>query len=260
MKTIIKIFAVAALSLTACGDNIKGTTDGSTGTDGSGSGSGFPAAPTLGSQIDRMGRPAVNTALNHVFDPTAAAGSAKDAYNHDESVGTWPQTWAPKFAPNLAIFDAVDTGYCGNGLCEATSPTGVPETLATCPVDCPMTGAINAPDACGNQAFYNGSAGQLAYVPLAGVLADDELYLETSKSTCAGYLAVEFFTQVLGLAVSTTCGGRAPSYDVIDTTYTLSSIGVKGFDPTTFAPAFKDNVGPHTDISDTTFPFLGAPH
>ena len=26
-----------------------------------------PAAPTLGTQIDRLGRPAINTALNHAF-------------------------------------------------------------------------------------------------------------------------------------------------------------------------------------------------
>lgn len=255
MKTIIKIFAVAALSLTACGDNLKVPSDSSMGTDGSGS-NGPPAPPTLGSQIDRMGRPTVNTALNHVFDPTAAAGSAKTAYNQDESVGTWPQTWAPKFAPNLAILDALDTGVCGNGLCETISG----ETNATCAVDCPTAGAINTTDACGNQAFYNAQAGSAAYIPLAGVLADDQLYLETSKSTCAGYLAVEFFTQVIGNSISSTCGGRAPSYDVIDTTYTLASIGVKGFNPQTFAPAFGDNVSAHTDISDTTFPFLGAPH
>ena len=254
MKTIIKIFAVAALSLTACGDNIKAASDGPTGDTGSGSNN-PPAPPTLGSQIDRMGRPTINTALNHVFDPTAAAGSAKTAYNQDESVGTWPQTWAPKFAPNLAILDAIDTGLCGNGLCETISA----ETNATCAIDCPTAGAINTTDACGNQAFYMASAGSAAYLPLASVLADDPLYLETSKSTCAGYLAVEFFTQVIGIP-SSTCGGRAPSYDVIDTTYTLASIGVKGFDPTTFAPAFHDGASAHTDISDATFPFLGAPH
>ncbi|MBV8761484.1 MAG: hypothetical protein JO257_29575 [Deltaproteobacteria bacterium] len=257
MKTIIKIFAVAALSLTACGDNLKGPADSHTGDTGSGSGSGFPAAPTLGTQIDRMGRPAINTALNHTFDPNAgSAGSAKDAYNHDESVGTWVATWRGVFAPNLAIFDALDTGICGNGLCETVAA----ETNANCPVDCPTTGAINTQDGCGNQAFHDPNLMMFGYVPLATVLADDELYLETSKSNCAGYLAVEFYTQVLGLAVSNSCGGRAPSYDVIDTTYTLAAIGVKGFNPNTFAPAFGDTVDAHTDISDTAFPFLGAPH
>lgn len=259
MKNITKLFAVAALTLIACGDNVKLQSDAPpVGSDGSGSG-GFPAAPTLGTQIDRLGRPAVNTALNHVFDANAArAGSAKDEYNHNGAMGTWASEYTVQFAMNLAVFDALDTAKCGNGICE-TDGTYI-ETLATCPADCPATGAITGSDGCGNQAFYDGSAGQAAYGQLATVLTDDELYLDTSKSTCAGYLAVEFYIAVLGLPAPTTCGGRAPSYDVIDTTYTLTSIGVKGFNPQTFAPAFGDNASVHADVSDTTFPFLGAPH
>ena len=58
---------------------------------GSGSG-GFPAAPALGAQIDRLGRPAINTVLNHGFDGSASsAGAAKDAYNADGSPGGWLQ-------------------------------------------------------------------------------------------------------------------------------------------------------------------------
>lgn len=260
MKTIIKIFAVAALSLTACGDNIKVKSDGST--IDTGSGNNFPPAPTVGSQIDRMGRPTINTALNEEFSLNGSAALAsKDAYNHDESVGTWTSTWTQVLIATLPLLDALDTGVCGNGVCETTVAL---ETPLTCTADCGSNvgSAINVGlDGCGNQAFYDATKTDIrAYGPLAFVLADDELYLETSKSTCAGYLAVEFFTQVLQLSVSSTCGGRAPSYDVIDTTYTLASLGVNGFDKTTFAPAFGDKVGPHTDISDTTFPFLGPPH
>src|SRR5450755_4510936 len=57
-------------------------------TDGGGDGgNNFPAMPALKTtQVDRMGRPAINTALNHVFDPTTnadggAGAVAKDAYN-----------------------------------------------------------------------------------------------------------------------------------------------------------------------------------
>ena len=32
-----------------------------------------PAPPALGAQIERMGRPAINTALNHTFDGDAVA-------------------------------------------------------------------------------------------------------------------------------------------------------------------------------------------
>jgi len=264
MKNMMKLCAVAALALLGCGDNLKAFNDAPTGggTDsgsGSGSGSNFPAAPTLGAQIDRMGRPTINTALNHTFDTDAgSAGASKDAYNQDESFGTWPATWRGVFAPNLAILDALDTGVCGNGICESVG--GALETNGNCPTDCPTSGAINGSDGCGNQAFNDPSLGKFAYVPLATVLADDEIYLDTSKTMCAGYLAVEFYISVLGLPAPTTCGGRAPSYDVIDTTYTLAAIGVKGFNPQTFAPAFGDTVGKHTDTSDTAFPFLGAPH
>jgi hypothetical protein len=259
MKNITTLFAVAALALIACGDNTKLQSDAPpVGSDGSGSG-GIPAAPTLGTQIDRLGRPAVNTALNHPFDANAArAGSAKDEYNHNGAMGTWASEYTVQFAMNLAIFDALDTAKCGNGICE-TNGTYI-ETLASCPADCPLTGAVNGSDGCGNQAFYDPTAGAAAYGQLATVLTDDELYLETSKSTCAGYLAVEFYTLYAGMPISPTCGGRAPSYDVIDTTYTLAALGVKGFNTQTLAPSFGDTVGAHADISDTTFPFLGAPH
>ena len=258
MKTKLFLFAVAAASLLACGDNQKTPTDAQP-VDGS---NGPPAPPTLGPQIDRMGRPAINTALNHGFDgsggvPSGSANAAKDAYNADSAVGTWGQTWAPVFAPNLAILDALDTGVCGNGICE-TNGTAI-ETLATCAVDCPATGAITGSDGCGNQAFFDPTLGVAGYVPLGTVLADDELYLDTSKGSCTNYLAVEFYTAILGTS-PVTCGGRAPTYDVIDTTYTLAAIGVGGFNPSTFVPAFGDTVGAHTDVSDTDFPFLGAPH
>ena len=71
-----------------------------------------PLPPTLlGTQIDRMGRAAINTALNHAFDPDAgSAGAAKNAYNADLDVPAWPATYAAEFATNLAILDSLDTG------------------------------------------------------------------------------------------------------------------------------------------------------
>ena len=156
MKIMIKLFAVAALSLIACGDNNKVQNDAppSGGSDGSGSG-GIPAAPTLGMQIDRLGRPAVSTALDHVFDgsaagPSGSANAAKDEYNQNGAMGTWGM-YAPEFAKNLAILDALDTGVCGNHICEATAL----ETAVTCSVDCAGTTVINGSDGCGNQAMQS---------------------------------------------------------------------------------------------------------
>ncbi|MGE5185113.1 MAG: hypothetical protein ACM31C_23755 [Acidobacteriota bacterium] len=225
----------------------------------------IPPAPTPGAQIDRMGRPAVNTALNHVFDTDMTAeGSAKDAYNADGGAGTWQTTYLNEFAKNLAILDALDTTLTATG--------------------------------CKNQVGYNGNAGgggsamacpgaTCSYNFMSGVLADDELYLDTAKTTCKFYLAVEFGV-VSGLG-NDTCGGRAPDYDVIDFSYTALAVGIAGFSTDgNYVPAFGDGVPAHTDTlgtcSTTTtttcagendktscptgetcvpqFPFLGPPH
>lgn len=250
MKTISMFLAVVALG--GCGDNIKPNNtvidSGPGGDAGSGSG-GFPAAPTLGPQIDRMGRPAINTALNHGFDPTVAAGSAKDAYNMDDSPGTSGANWlvyAPEFAKNLAIVDSIDSGL----------PEG--------------SGASATTGGCGNQVLYNnnvgggGSATATSYGELAGILSDDELFLDTSLTLCElpnygqNYLAVEFAV-VTGIQNSS-CGGRMPTNDVMSTSLTALAIGIGGFDVTNdFQPAFTDGAMPHTDLTGA-FPFLGPPH
>src|SRR5262245_21635312 len=130
MKNIISLLAVAAISLIGCGDNLKRPDGG--GKDGKPADaqcSNCPAAPTLGAQIDRMGRPAINTALNHGFDKSAAAPTAKQGYNENAMGSTWPG-YTPEFAKNLGIIDALDTGVCDNGICEST------EGSATCGSDC----------------------------------------------------------------------------------------------------------------------------
>src|ERR1700738_824600 len=71
-----------------------------------------PAAPALGTVIDRMGRPAVNTALNKPFEADDTKKNiAKDAYNKAPQA-MWG-TFVPEIAANLAIIDSLD-GVCGN--------------------------------------------------------------------------------------------------------------------------------------------------
>jgi hypothetical protein len=171
---------------------------------GSSSNSGNPAPPALGAQIDRQGRSAVNTVLNHVFDTDmTAAGAAKDAYN-----AAAPAMWASfktELAANLAVFDGLD-GTCGNQL---------------------LAGATVA-------------AGR--YDALAGVLADDQLYVNTGTGTCTQYFAVE-------LGMATDCGGRAPTYDTVDVTLSAAAIGM--------ASGVSDGVAADDKTqSNTTFPFL----
>jgi hypothetical protein len=149
-----------------------------------------PPVPTLGAQIDRLGRPAINTALNHTFDTNdATKGAAKDAYNADKAQAGWSATYAPEQAKNLALFDGLDTN-------------------------------------CGNQFLANkdGGTNLQVYGTLASVTADDRLWLDTSGMTCNTYLAVE--ANATKLIPNTDCGGRALKYDVIDTTYSIVAAGL----------------------------------
>jgi hypothetical protein len=143
-------------------DSGGGSTDSGVKTDSGGGtdGGSTPAPPALGAQIDRFGRPAVNTALNKTFEAdTAKAVAGKNAYNADGNSAGWAAAYAAEVAGNLAILDALDSN-CGNQLLAAT---GAP-TADT-------------------------------YKALAGVLADDRQWVNTANMTCTQYLGVE-----LGLA------------------------------------------------------------
>jgi len=257
MKNTWKLVAFTSLALAACGDN-KDRPDASVRSDGSGPDaqcSNCPAAPALGTQIDRMGRPAINTALNHGFDANASnANAAKNAYNADSNVGTWVATYGAEFAKNLAIIDVLDGGLNNNGLCEQG------EVHATNPADCPGTTQVGSGIGCGNQvgANPNGTNNLQTYGTLGGLLADDRLYLDPSRGECTNYLALEFGV-VTGQG-NISCGGRAPEYDVIDFTYSAAALGVKGFSTDgTFTPVFGDGVDAHEDLLGA-FPYLGDPH
>jgi hypothetical protein len=74
-------------------------------------------------QIDRMGRPAINTAL---IDLLASTGK-KDAYNAAADRATWAPQFEGEMASNLAALDTLD-GVVGNALLP-------PATLASVLVD-----------------------------------------------------------------------------------------------------------------------------
>jgi hypothetical protein len=196
----------------------------------SGDGGGIPPVPVLGVQIDRFGRPAVNTALNHAFDPDgSAAGAAKDLYNADTDAGAWATTYTPEIEKNLGILDSLDTTPDANG--------------------------------CGNQPFANDSsdAGPARYATLAGVLANDMMWVNTAATTCSQYLGVELLATGMlpndgGAEGGPTneCGGRKLPYDVIQTTYSIvSGVGLSGFGSGVNAVASK--------VNGTTFPYLATP-
>ena len=193
----------------------------------------MPSAPTLGAAIDRMGRPAINTALNQSFNPVDASKNAgKDAYNAEGNQANWATLMVEgkpvtkEFAGNLAIIDALD-GVCGNQLLSGGDSTG--------------------------------DAGLTEYAALAGVLADDELYVDTSIGDCTlkmlsgqpipNYLSVE--ARAIGLPF-VACGGRTPQDDVIDVSYSVLAAGLSGH--------VSDGIDAddHT-TSLTDFPFLADP-
>ena len=189
---------------------------------------GPPPPPVLGPQIDRFGRPAVNTALNHAFDSNATtAGAAKDTYNADRDAGGWVSAYSPEIQKNLGILDSLDTTDAGGG--------------------------------CGNQPFAANDAGAARYATLGGVLADDRLWINTAATTCSKFLGVELIaTGVIpadgGVDGGPTneCGGRTLSYDVIQTEYSVfSGVGLTGFGSGVSAVAAK--------TSGTTFPYLAPP-
>ena len=221
MKKIALLALASGALLLACSGDDNNQNDGGndvnvqdqkandvTQSDASDSG-GNPAPPTLKTQVDRIGRPAINTALNHVFDTTSGAGTAKDTYNADKNLAGWTTAYAGEFAKNLGIFDALDT-------------------------------------VCGNQIAF---AKANSYSTLAGVTADDRLYLNTAGTMCTTYLAVE--ANVLGIT-NNDCGGRALTYDVIDATY--SAVAVGAFTGVT------DGIAADTaKTGGTAFPYLAAP-
>jgi hypothetical protein len=212
------LLAVAALE--GCGgDTTSGsggessTSSTSSGATGTGGGTTTPAAPALGVQIDRFGRPAINTALNHAFDAVeSSAGTAKDAYNADADATKWAATYTAEFAGNLALLDGLDT-KCGNQTAAGAMPV----------------------------------AGR--YDALAGVLADDRVWVNTTATACTTYLAVE--ANFLGMT-NTDCGGRKLDYDVIDASYTALATGG--------ASAVGDGVAADADTKGTAFPYLANPH
>jgi hypothetical protein len=243
MKT--RSFVIGALALAACGnDNNNKPVDAHVGPPDA-----FvaPAPPVLGAQIDRMGRPAINTALNHVFDANdTTKQQAKDIYNHAADptawatlpLGTPSDTVTAEFAGNLGVIDSLDSSASASGCSSERSDPSVQQ---------PLFGKA-------------GSNGGIVYAALATALADDELYVYTGTGTCTFYLGVEGAT-ILGLATPNDCGGRAPSYDVIDVSYTALAIGLGPI--VAKAGLVTDGVAADGDAhpsNDTTFPFLGDPN
>lgn len=216
MRTPVMVMAAAfaaAMLLAGCSDNDNNDNDNSNGEPS-------PPAIRLDRQIDRMGRAGINTAATSPFFRESveaeqeAHDQKSDEYNSASDPSQWVSLFGAEIAANIAILDSLDT-------------------------------------VCGNQLLAGPNAVAGRYDALAGVLADDQLYVNTASGTCQQYLAVE------GNAVGITnndCGGRTPLYDTIDVTYSVVAIGQ--------LTGVTDGIPVDTDgtASITAFPYLDTPN
>lgn len=200
-----------------------------------------PVKPAVAAtQIERMGRATINVAVTNPFDLnyTMQMGGmnqaeTRDKHSKDADFANWRTVWTPIIARTLALYDGVD-GTCGNQFGACGKFTG-------CAMGDPATNR---------------------YATLAGVLADDQLYLDTTKDNCSFYLGVEAAVlQVPG--ANTFCGGRTPLHDTVDAMYSAAAVGVAAF-PNMMRPTFAvtDGVAADAEGTDslTVFPFLSAPN
>ena len=227
--------AVVVMSLAACGgggdDDADAAIDSvAVDSNGGADGPAGQAMPTLfTTQVDRFGRPAVNTALNAPFEADSTVkDTAKGAYNSAQTTPAW-QGFVAAFAGSLGVIDALDTTD------EATG--------------------------CGNQPLFNPAEGTptSGYVGLAGALADDKMYVDTTQDQCGIYLGVEAFT--LGLTETRSCGGRVPAVlavtqDPIDMSYAILAGGIGLVGMVGDGIAADDQ---QANVSNDTFPFLADP-
>lgn len=92
---------------------------------------------------------------------------------------------------------------------------------------------------------------------LAEVLVDDTLAIDLAKP-CAGVSSTSYFdierAQITG-AKWTSCGGRSPNEDVVDTLITIYTNG-----PSKLTPRVSDGVDRSTGVAGETFPYLAKPH
>ena len=207
MNKTMKFAALAlgsfAMMAVACGDHTgsggRATTSSTTttGTDTTGTGGGMPMVPALGTQIDRMGRPAINTATIMTFAGDDERGPAQNEYNSNPAPTDWATDYVATIAGSLGVLDSLDA-TCGNQLTCADTAAGCYDTNAT-------------------------------------VLSNDYLIVKGNATQgCNTYLAVE--ANFLGVT-NDDCGGRVPKYDVIETSYSaLAGVGLAGFDDTIAVP------------------------
>jgi hypothetical protein len=167
-----------------------------------------------GGQIDRMGRPLTGNALLGTIATDTVSDALKEAYN-----AATPETsgrFVEEIEKGLELYDGFD-GRCGDQLL-----------------------------------YDRAAAAALRYRPMAALLADDRLWVNSASGACTQLFAVELASLAGRKALAADCGGRSPTYDavnvyrslLVDGSFTRVSDGLR-----------KDEIAP----DDAAFPFLAAP-
>jgi hypothetical protein len=172
------------------------------------------ATATSDRQIDRQGRPLTGNALLGTLADENVSNQFKEDYN-----AATPATSArfiPEIQKSLGLYDSFD-GQCGNQLL----------------VDARAQAAMR-------------------YRPLATLLADDRLWVNSASGVCTQLFAVELANLAGRRELIDDCGGRSPNYDAVNIYRSL------------LVDASNNSVddGVHHDErvhSATVFPFLAAP-
>lgn len=165
-------------------------------------------------QIDRAGRPLTGNALTAPLEPAAVSDPLKDAYNRTTPDNAFD--FVPIFQKSLGLYDGYD-GTCGDGFLASSSED---------------------PD--------------VRYGPLALLLADDRLWVNSAETHCSALFAVERATLGREPGMRKDCGGRAPSYSASNQYRSL----LAGGRPVGIDDGVNQDDQP---VSDSVFPFLAAP-
>jgi hypothetical protein len=172
------------------------------------------ATATSDRQIDRAGRPLTGNALLGTLADEAVSNQLKEEYN--AATPATSARFVQEIQKSLGLYDGLD-GQCGNQLL----------------VD-------------------REAAPSLRYRPLAALLADDRLWVNTASGVCTQLFAVELANLAGRRELLNDCGGRSPNYDSVNIYRSL------------LVDASNDSVddGVHHDErvhSATVFPFLAPP-
>ena len=157
--------------------------------------------------VDRAGRPLTGNALLATFGTAEESNALKEQYNRASP--TEGSRFVAEIAKGVALYDGFD-GSCGDSfLADRRAPS------------------------------------RERYLPLARLLADDRLWLDSRYGQCAQLFAVE-------RAVSHDCGGRKLDYDAANVWRSLLVTG------RTYG-VWDGLTLDETRTSDSAFPFLAPP-